>query len=127
MKLLTHNFLSSRLLKGVSNGYPLKLEVTSVEQTEVPFDEDTIKRLLCRVDYDALYIAAEACKLAGDLPKTLPENARTDIEFLKKLHAILNGTNVLEGSLICPETGRVFPIKMGIPNMTVNEDECANS
>lgn len=28
-----------------------------------------------------------------------------------------------EGSLICPETGRRFPVVKGIPNMLLNEDE----
>jgi uncharacterized protein YbaR (Trm112 family) len=28
-----------------------------------------------------------------------------------------------EGSLICPETGRRFPVTKGIPNMLLNEDE----
>ena len=30
---------------------------------------------------------------------------------------------IVEGSLICPETGREFPIINGIPNMLLNEDE----
>ena len=30
---------------------------------------------------------------------------------------------VQEGSLVCPETGRRFPISDGIPNMLLNEDE----
>lgn len=29
----------------------------------------------------------------------------------------------MEGSLICPETGRKFPVSKGIPNMLLNEDE----
>lgn len=29
-----------------------------------------------------------------------------------------------EGSLVCPETGRKFPVSKGIPNMLLNEDEC---
>lgn len=28
-----------------------------------------------------------------------------------------------EGSLVCPETGRRFPVSKGIPNMLLNEDE----
>jgi multifunctional methyltransferase subunit TRM112 len=28
-----------------------------------------------------------------------------------------------EGILICPETGRRFPVAKGIPNMLLNEDE----
>lgn len=30
---------------------------------------------------------------------------------------------VEEGSLVCPESGKKFPIKNGIPNMLLNEDE----
>ena len=32
--------------------------------------------------------------------------------------------HVEEGQLICPESGRRFPISKGIPNMLLNEDEC---
>lgn len=32
--------------------------------------------------------------------------------------------DVEEGALICPETGRRFPIVKGIPNLLLNEDEC---
>jgi multifunctional methyltransferase subunit TRM112 len=30
---------------------------------------------------------------------------------------------VEEGTLVCPESGRKFPINKGIPNMLLNEDE----
>jgi len=30
---------------------------------------------------------------------------------------------VLTGELECPESGKVFPIKKGIPNMLLDEDE----
>jgi multifunctional methyltransferase subunit TRM112 len=43
--------------------------------------------------------------------------------LLKKIHQVLLEVEVLEGNLICPETGRKFPITNGIPNMLVNEDE----
>ena len=29
----------------------------------------------------------------------------------------------MEGDLVCPQTGRKFPVKNGIPNMLLNEDE----
>ena len=73
------------------------------------------------------------------------ENLQNE-EILKKLHHILLEVEVLEGKFIvleqlqlcfamvftlisklgeleCPETGRKFPIKNGIPNMLVTEDE----
>jgi multifunctional methyltransferase subunit TRM112 len=42
-------------------------------------------------------------------------------DVIKKLHTVLLEIEVLEGELICPETGRSFPIQNGIPNMLANE------
>lgn len=30
---------------------------------------------------------------------------------------------IVDGNLVCPESGRKFPIKNGIANMLLNEDE----
>lgn len=51
------------------------------------------------------------------------EEALKNEEILKKLHHVLLEVEVVEGELECPETGRKFPIKNGIPNMLVSEDE----
>jgi multifunctional methyltransferase subunit TRM112 len=40
------------------------------------------------------------------------------------LHRLLLELHVSEGNLECPDTGRLFPISSGIPNMLLNEDEC---
>lgn len=37
-------------------------------------------------------------------------------DFLLQVH-------LEEGALVCPETGRRFPVSKGIPNMLLNEDE----
>lgn len=37
MKLVTHNFLACNI-KGVKNGYPLKIEAGSVETRDADFD-----------------------------------------------------------------------------------------
>jgi len=37
--------------------------------------------------------------------------------------AIFLQVEILEGALVCPESGRKFPITNGIPNMLLNEDE----
>ena len=60
---------------------------------------------------------------AGDLPKNLIEDYENDEEFLKKVHHVLLEVEVITGELICPESGRKFPINEGIPNMLLNEDE----
>ena len=38
-------------------------------------------------------------------------------------NALFLQVEILEGALVCPETGRKFPITNGIPNMLLNEDE----
>ena len=59
------------------------------------------------------------------LPKseTLSDEALNNEEILKKLHQVLLEVEVIEGDLICPETGRKFPIRNGIPDMLINDDE----
>lgn len=47
----------------------------------------------------------------------------SDGNVIKLLHTLLFETVVVEGNLICPESGRKFPIVNGIPNMLLHEDE----
>jgi multifunctional methyltransferase subunit TRM112 len=51
------------------------------------------------------------------------EAIKADVDMLKELHHLLLEVHVLEGHLVCPESGRRFPIKDGIPNMLLHEDE----
>ena len=37
--------------------------------------------------------------------------------------SVLFEVEVMEGALVCPETGREFPITRGIPNMLLTEEE----
>jgi multifunctional methyltransferase subunit TRM112 len=58
--------------------------------------------------------------------KDFPDELTTsdpEPELLQKLHHLLLEIEIVNGSLTCPETGRVFPITNGIPNMLLNEDE----
>lgn len=57
------------------------------------------------------------------LPDAAPEEAEMTEEFLKAMHHALLQVNVVEGELECPDTGRRFPIKRGVPNLLLNEDE----
>lgn len=59
----------------------------------------------------------------GELPPTLQQDFETNEEFLKKVHHVLLEVEVINGDLLCPESGRKFPINDGIPNMLLNEDE----
>ena len=52
-----------------------------------------------------------------------PEDPSADEPFLRAFHHALMEVHVKEGYLICPDSGRRFPITKGIPNMLLNEDE----
>ena len=43
--------------------------------------------------------------------------------FLTEISHFCCQVEVIEGDLICPETGRKFPVSNGIPNMLLKEDE----
>jgi multifunctional methyltransferase subunit TRM112 len=46
-----------------------------------------------------------------------------DDETLNKLHTWLLDVYLVEGWLVCPDTGRKFPVRDCIPNMILHEDE----
>ncbi|CAB3374521.1 multifunctional methyltransferase subunit TRM112-like protein [Cloeon dipterum] len=125
MKLLTHNMLSSRCIKGVSVGYPLKISAKNVRLVNCDFDTDFTVRIIQKLDWNALWEAAESVGHADDIPKNLSDIDDYDKndEFLRKVHHVVLEVEVIEGELECPETGRKFPIEDGVPNMLLNEDE----
>lgn len=120
MKLLTHNLLTSRFLKNVQSGYPLKLMVERVEEIQTEYNHEFLQKMLKKIDYDALKEAAKVC--GQQLPESIPDSM-TPEEGLKAIHKALFDIEVIQGSLVCPESGRKFPISDGIPNMLCNEDE----
>ncbi|GMS95767.1 hypothetical protein PENTCL1PPCAC_17942 [Pristionchus entomophagus] len=125
MKLLTHNFLSSRFLKNVTTGYPLKLTIEEKNVVEAEVDVNFLKNIMVKIDYAVLYDVAKSIGEDENLPSP---DATIDLdslnkEQLNKLHRVLVCVDVVVGALECPETGRVFPIRDGIPNLLVNEDE----
>ncbi|XP_054163012.1 multifunctional methyltransferase subunit TRM112-like protein [Oppia nitens] len=120
MKLLTHNMLTSKCLKGVTVGFPLKLVANEVKEVNVDFNKDFIERMIPKVDWSVLTITAQ--QFGVQLPDSYTPND-TEEEVLKRVHHALLEIEVIDGELICPETGRKFPISQGIPNMLCNEDE----
>ena len=123
MKLVTHNMLTSKCIKGVVTGYPLKLNARDVRVSEVDFNPEFISRMIPKLDWDVLCNAADTISHLGELPKTLPDSFDQNESFLKKAHHVMLEVEVVNGELICPETGRKFQITDGIPNMLLNEDE----
>lgn len=122
MKLLTHNLLTSRFLKNVQSGYPLKLVVERVDEITTEYNQEFLRKMLKKIDYDALKQAAQVC--GQQLPESMPDVESTaKEEDLKAIHKALFDLEVITGTLECPESGRKFPISDGIPNMLCNEDE----
>ncbi|XP_050540562.1 multifunctional methyltransferase subunit TRM112-like protein [Daktulosphaira vitifoliae] len=125
MKLLTHNLLSSKCLKGVKVGYPLRIEANDVKISESEFNMEFIAKMIPKLDWKVLVNAAVEAGHGSDLPEELIENYDKNEEFLKKTHHILMEVEIINGNLVCPESGRKFPIAAGIPNLLLNEDESA--
>nr|GFA50660.1 multifunctional methyltransferase subunit TRM112-like protein At1g22270 [Tanacetum cinerariifolium] len=79
--------------------------------------------MFSKIDWKAL---SQASKIMGyaELPEDLPDQTVLESdEFLKKFHHALLEIHLEEGVLVCPETGRKFPVNKGIPNMLLHEDE----
>ena len=105
---------------------------------ESTMDSDLVSNVLKKVNYPALVAAiADIRSFQGDqsvtaalslnvtgIPSEPPEEwGSIDESTLKAFHFFLFDVHVLEGILVCPDTGRKFPVKDGIPNMILHEDE----
>lgn len=122
MRLLTHNMLSSNI-KGVTNGFPLQIQAEKVIKKEVDFNPDFLKNMFSKIDWKALSDASKSMGYA-ELPEEVSDPSVLDSnEFLQKFHHALLEIHLEEGALVCPETGRKFPVSKGIPNMLLHEDE----
>ncbi|CAM9365964.1 unnamed protein product [Ascophyllum nodosum] len=117
MRLLTHNVLRSPM-KEVENGYPLRIEATDVQMVESDVKEDFVKNIAATLDWEALCKAASEVGMPeGSLPPALTPELLHDSSFIEALHRVLMDMHVVEGTLVCPETGRRFPITEGVPNL----------
>ncbi|KAL6966219.1 hypothetical protein U1Q18_031996, partial [Sarracenia purpurea var. burkii] len=121
MRLLTHNMLSSNI-KGVTNGFPLRIEVEKVVEKQVDFNPDFLRNIFPKIEWKPL---VEASRIMGyaDLPDDADPTLLHSDEFLRRFHHALLELHLEEGALFCPETGRRFPVNKGIPNMLLHEDE----
>ena len=120
MRIVAHNMLKCNV-KGVNNGYPLKIVAESIENVESDqtFDPEVMKTLLGRLDTKGLVSAANDL----EMPELNFDLETVDVTMLERIHEFLFNLSIKEGKLICPESGREFAIKDGIPNMLLHEDE----
>ncbi|KAL3641310.1 hypothetical protein CASFOL_016278 [Castilleja foliolosa] len=121
MRLLTHNMLSSNI-KGVTNGFPLLIEAEKVVQKEVDFNADFLRNMFAKVEWKVLVDASRTLGYS-ELPEEAEPSMLDSAEFLRKFHHALVELHLEEGALVCPDTGRKFPVNKGIPNMLLDEDE----
>ena len=119
-------------------GYPLSIEVTTIrcEQQSSP-DKEFLLNLLPKVNYPALLKAVQELSphcgnneipALPELPEELDVSNKETLDNLDdtviaNLYRVLFDIYLVEGWLICPDTGRKFPVKDGIPNMILHEDE----
>ena len=61
MKLLTHNMLTSHV-KGVKNGYPLKVLAKKVELIAVDFNSEFVARMIPKLDWGVLRTTAQSVR-----------------------------------------------------------------
>jgi len=115
------------------NGYPLNIEVTTIKIEESPVDREFVLNMLPKVNYSALRGAVlQISPYCDPPPPELPEeldvsdtngNQNLDDAIIANLHRVLFDIYLVEGWLVCPDTGRKFPVKDCIPNMILHEDE----
>ena len=108
--------------KDVINGYPLKIEISQFEVKESEINEEFIIHLLTTLDWNGVLLSAEAVGLNG-LPTQLNEDIIKDFRFLNAIHHLLFDIHIIDGKLICPESGRIFYIRDGLLNLTLPEDQ----
>lgn len=115
--------LTSKGMKNVVEGFPLKIKASEVRTTDVDYNPEFLSRMLSKLDWPALKFAAECVGHGEDLPDEAPTSPLADEDVLKKIHHVVMEVEVVHGHLECPETKRQFPITNGIPNMLLHEDE----
>ena len=115
MKILTHNSLKCPA-KEVAAGYPLLLEIDEMEINEIECNLEFIKSVVPSLEWAGVNIAAKAVGL-DSMPERFESSLLEDEAFLLAMHNLLLNINVTTGTLVCPESGRRFPIENGIPDM----------
>jgi multifunctional methyltransferase subunit TRM112 len=82
--------------------------------------------MLAKINWAALKVAAESLSVEGRITQidNLDIDAvSSDEDLLKEIHHLLFEIQLKDGWLVCPTTARKFPVKDGIPNMLLHEDE----
>ena len=125
MRAITHNILMCNIKKCVEgdNNYPFIIIGNKVENKNCEFDIEATKKLYEKQDKKALNQFCKDLKLFKYDFTQVNDEIKRQKEFWEYVHKILNETLVIEGSLKCPNCQREFPIKNGIADMVLRDDE----
>ena len=120
MRFLTHNTLKCPA-KDVNRGYPLRIEIVKMEVRESECNAEFIRHILPSLDWIGVVSAAESVGMP--VPTEFDPAYLQDQLFVQAMHRLLLDLHIIDGFLICPESGRRFEIKDGMPNMMLSETE----
>ena len=125
MKAITHNILmcNTKKCSGTDKNYPLIIKPTDIKNREVEFDIERIQKLFDKQDKRGLNQYCKDLNIFKYDFTTVDDALKKQNEFWEYVHHVLNETMVHEGILICPNCGREYPIKEGIINMVLQDDE----
>ena len=125
MKAITHNILmcNTKKFSGTDKNYPFIIKASNIQNREVDFDLERIQKIYNKQDKRGLNQYCKDLNIFKYDFTTVDDSIKKQNEFWEYVHHVLNETIVNEGILICPNCGREYPIKNGIINMVLQDDE----
>ena len=113
----------SRSPAGTDKNYPFIIKASNIQNREVDFDLERIQKIYNKQDKRGLNQYCKDLNIFKYDFTTVDDSIKKQNEFWEYVHHVLNETIVNEGILICPNCGREYPIKNGIINMVLQDDE----
>eukprot|EP00299_Pterocystis_sp_00344_P018169 c9075_g1_i1.p2 GENE.c9075_g1_i1~~c9075_g1_i1.p2 ORF type:complete len:138 (-),score=16.13 c9075_g1_i1:22-396(-) len=108
-------------VKRIPVSFPLGIEPVDVQIKQQEMNTEFIRHILPKLEWRALRQALDTlrplCNEVPSLPDDIPSDAGENEQFLAAVHSAIMEVSIMEGCLVCPSTGRKFPIRNGIPNM----------
>ena len=125
MKAITHNILMCNIKKcsKEDKNYPFIIIGKEVINKESEFNIEATKNLYERQNKRALNQFCKDLNLFKYDFTNINEQIKKETEFWVYVHRILNETLIKQGILKCPNCQREFPIKNGIVDMVLRDDE----
>ena len=121
MRLLTHNLLMCNLKTCIGVNLPLTLQVNEMSEENTEYNAVLTTKMLGKIDWKVFVRTVEA--LGHTLPEELSAEDLANENLMKNVYHLLFNLNVVSGSLICQNCGRVYPIEKSIPNMLLEDRE----